>query len=178
MEAAAGCSSGVICIDLMTRFSSVRSPQSQPTECYSFQLCLLSRVDYAVRTVIVKKTDLEGVTDLHASAVCPYGCAPLWCLNCSTNFVEDSVRHRLVPVEYEHSGSKNRGSWRGTPNSDFLEDSSSRVLICFPKVGLCNLHPVCVSVYPPPICFEWRNQSLRNLICISWHLSPSQRRSS
>lgn len=90
MEAAAGFSSGEICIDLMTRFSSVRSPQSQPTECYSFELYLLSPVDYAVwvRNVIVK-TDLEGLTDLHTlspyitkSTVSLCGCAPPWHLNC------------------------------------------------------------------------------------------------
>lgn len=92
MEAAAGFSSGEICIDLMTRFSSVRSPQSQPTECYSFEVYLLSRVDYAVwvRNVFVKKTDLEGRTDLHAinsyitkkGTVSLCGCARPWHLNC------------------------------------------------------------------------------------------------
>jgi hypothetical protein len=35
-----------------------------------------------------------------------------------------------------------------------------------------------VSVPPSPLTFEWRNQSLWNLVCVSWHLSPSQRRTS
>jgi hypothetical protein len=42
-----------------------------------------------------------------------------------------------------------------------------------------SILPVCVSVYPPPqITFECLNQSLWNLVCISWQLSPSQRRTS
>jgi hypothetical protein len=33
-----------------------------------------------------------------------------------------------------------------------------------------------LSVTPPPqLTFECLNQSLGNLVCISWHLSPSQR---
>jgi hypothetical protein len=28
------------------------------------------------------------------------------------------------------------------------------------KVGLCDLHPVCVSVYPPVSTFEFLNQCL------------------
>jgi hypothetical protein len=47
-------------------------------------------------------------------------------------------------------------------------------LAYFSKVGLCDLHAVCVFVYPPMLTFECLNQSLWNLICISWHLSPSQ----
>jgi hypothetical protein len=44
------------------------------------------------------------------------------------------------------------------------------------KVGLCDLHVVCVSMNPPsPLTFECLNQSLWNVICISWHLSPFQR---
>jgi hypothetical protein len=37
------------------------------------------------------------------------------------------------------------------------------------SVCLCNLSPS---------TFEWLKQFLRNLICISWHLNPSQRRTS
>jgi hypothetical protein len=48
----------------------------------------------------------------------------------------------------------------------------------FLKVGLCELHPVCVSLYPHPITFKCLNQSLWNLVFISWQLSPSQRRTS
>jgi hypothetical protein len=41
------------------------------------------------------------------------------------------------------------------------------------KVGLCDLHAVCV---PPPLSIsECLNQSSWNSVCISWHLSPSQR---
>jgi hypothetical protein len=48
------------------------------------------------------------------------------------------------------------------------------------KVGLWNhlavCQCVCVTVcLSPPMKFECLNQSLRNLVCISWHLSPSQR---
>jgi hypothetical protein len=28
------------------------------------------------------------------------------------------------------------------------------------KVGLCDHHAACVSVYPHPLTFEWLNQSL------------------
>jgi hypothetical protein len=39
------------------------------------------------------------------------------------------------------------------------------------KVGLWDHLAVCVS---PRSTFEFLNQSLLNLVCISWHLSPSQ----
>jgi hypothetical protein len=45
------------------------------------------------------------------------------------------------------------------------------------KVGLCDHHAVCVSVYPIQT-LEFLNQASRNLVCILWHLSPSQRRDS
>jgi hypothetical protein len=48
----------------------------------------------------------------------------------------------------------------------------------FPKVGLNDLHPVCVCAYHFLINFECFNYSLWNLACISWQLSPSQRRTS
>jgi hypothetical protein len=39
--------------------------------------------------------------------------------------------------------------------------------------------PCCVSVNPlPPSTYECLNQSLRNLVCISWHLRPVQWRTS
>jgi hypothetical protein len=38
----------------------------------------------------------------------------------------------------------------------------------------CDLQAVCVAVYPPLLTFECLNQSLRNLVCVSWHLSPFQ----
>jgi hypothetical protein len=38
----------------------------------------------------------------------------------------------------------------------------------FPKVGLCDLHAVCVSVNPPLLSFECLNQSSGNLVCVSW----------
>jgi hypothetical protein len=44
------------------------------------------------------------------------------------------------------------------------------------KVGVCDLYAV--SVYPPLSSFEWQNQSLWNLVYVSWHLSPFQRRTS
>jgi hypothetical protein len=34
------------------------------------------------------------------------------------------------------------------------------LLAYFPKVGVCNLCPVCVYVYPRPETFKWLNQSL------------------
>jgi hypothetical protein len=47
---------------------------------------------------------------------------------------------------------------------------------CFDKIkaGLWDHLAVCVSLCPPSI-FECLNQSLWNLVRISWHLSPSQR---
>jgi hypothetical protein len=33
-----------------------------------------------------------------------------------------------------------------------------------------------VSLYPPLSTYEWLYQSLLNLVCILWHLTPSQRR--
>jgi hypothetical protein len=42
------------------------------------------------------------------------------------------------------------------------------------KVGLWYHHAVCI----PQLTFECLNQSLWNLVRISWHLSPSQRRTS
>jgi hypothetical protein len=49
------------------------------------------------------------------------------------------------------------------------------------KAGLCDLHVVCVSVNSPtpaPLTFEYLNQLLRNLVCITWQLDRSQRRTS
>jgi hypothetical protein len=43
------------------------------------------------------------------------------------------------------------------------------------RVGLCNLHAVCEF---PVSTFKAWNESSWNLVCISWHLSPSQRRTS
>jgi hypothetical protein len=40
------------------------------------------------------------------------------------------------------------------------------------KVFLCDLHVICVSSLS---MFQWLNQCLWNLVCVSWHLSPSQR---
>jgi hypothetical protein len=38
---------------------------------------------------------------------------------------------------------------------------------------------ICVSLYPPPpLTFECLNQPLLNFICMSWHLRPSQWRTS
>jgi hypothetical protein len=51
------------------------------------------------------------------------------------------------------------------------------LLAYFPKVGLCDPVSVCVSVYNPT-AFECLTQSLRNLVCVSWHFSPSQWRTS
>jgi hypothetical protein len=62
-------------------------------------------------------------------------------------------------------------------------------LACFPyfkkiKVGLWDYRAVCVcvcvslSVYPPPSTFERRYQSLWNLVCTLWHLSPSHQHTS
>jgi hypothetical protein len=51
-------------------------------------------------------------------------------------------------------------------------------LAYFPKVGLCDPQSVCVPVYPPLSTIECLNQSPLNLWCISWQLSPSQRRTS
>jgi hypothetical protein len=42
------------------------------------------------------------------------------------------------------------------------------------KVGLCDLHAVCVSVNPASVNFECLNQFLWNFVCILYHLSPSQ----
>jgi hypothetical protein len=44
------------------------------------------------------------------------------------------------------------------------------------KVDLWDRHAVClhVCVWPLPN-FEFLNQSLWNVVCISWHLSPSQK---
>jgi hypothetical protein len=47
------------------------------------------------------------------------------------------------------------------------------------KVGLCDLHPVCMSMCPRVSvsllsAFERLNQSLWNLACMSRHLDPSQ----
>jgi hypothetical protein len=36
----------------------------------------------------------------------------------------------------------------------------------------------CLWITPPVLTFECVNQSLWNLVCISWHLSPSRRRTS
>jgi hypothetical protein len=49
---------------------------------------------------------------------------------------------------------------------------------CFEKikVGLWDHLAVCVSVYAPVLTFECRNQSLWNLVRISWHQNLSQRR--
>jgi hypothetical protein len=48
------------------------------------------------------------------------------------------------------------------------------------KVGGCDHHAVCVSVYLciPLWTFECLDQSLWNFVCISWHLIPSPRRTS
>jgi hypothetical protein len=47
------------------------------------------------------------------------------------------------------------------------------------KVGLCDLLlSVCLWIPPPPLTFEWLKKSLWNLVCISWHPTPSQRRTS
>jgi hypothetical protein len=41
--------------------------------------------------------------------------------------------------------------------------------VYIPKVGLCNLHAICVSVNTPTLLtFESLNQSLRNLVRIAW----------
>jgi hypothetical protein len=32
---------------------------------------------------------------------------------------------------------------------------------------------LCLYVYPPLSTLEWLNQSLGNLLCVSWHLNPS-----
>jgi hypothetical protein len=45
------------------------------------------------------------------------------------------------------------------------------------KVGLCDNFSVCVSLNPR-IKFECLNQSLWNSVCISWHRSSSQWRTS
>jgi hypothetical protein len=42
------------------------------------------------------------------------------------------------------------------------------------KVELCDLHSVCVFVYSPVSAFECLNQSLWNLVCITWHLRHVQ----
>jgi hypothetical protein len=47
------------------------------------------------------------------------------------------------------------------------------------KQGLCDQHAVCVSVNTPThLNFECLSQSLRHLVCLSWQLRPSQRRTS
>jgi hypothetical protein len=43
------------------------------------------------------------------------------------------------------------------------------------KVCVCVYVSACVS---PLLTFEWLNKYLWNLVCISWHLTPSQRRNS
>jgi hypothetical protein len=53
------------------------------------------------------------------------------------------------------------------------------VLAYFPKVGFSEIHALCVSVYSrPPLNFDCLNQSLWNLVRISWYPSPSERRTS
>jgi hypothetical protein len=40
------------------------------------------------------------------------------------------------------------------------------------KIRLCDLHAVCLWIHPPPpLTFEFLNQSLWDLVFISWHLS-------
>jgi hypothetical protein len=97
-------------------------------------------------------------------------------LVCWTRYLSDDARG-FLPVRIIISGTcRNRetcdcsgiwGVWWFT----------IQFLAFFPKVGLCD-HAVCVSVNPPlpQLTFECLNQSLWNLVCISWHLSPSQRR--
>jgi hypothetical protein len=46
------------------------------------------------------------------------------------------------------------------------------------KVGVWYHLALYIRVTPPHINFEFQKQSLWNLVCISWHLSPSQRRTS
>jgi hypothetical protein len=47
------------------------------------------------------------------------------------------------------------------------------ILTHFPKVGLCDLHPVCVSVYPPFSTFEWLNftNPSHQSVCLYVYLS-------
>jgi hypothetical protein len=54
------------------------------------------------------------------------------------------------------------------------------LLAYFPKVGLCDLHIVCVCVYVylPLLTIEWLDQSSLNLAYVTWHLSPSRWRTS
>jgi hypothetical protein len=77
-----------------------------------------------------------------------------------------------------------QNTWHHIPEDNSLHvlcTSSHRIDLCdhslayFPyfekiKAGLCDLHE------SPPLTFDCLNQSLLNLVCISWHLSPSQRR--
>jgi hypothetical protein len=69
-------------------------------------------------------------------------------------------------------------------NSYFIDSKSRMYFILFyllasfsyfekMKIGLCDNHAV--SMYSPLLIYECLNQSLWNLVCISWHPSPSQR---
>jgi hypothetical protein len=51
-------------------------------------------------------------------------------------------------------------------------------LFCKKWANTITVLSVCVSAYPPLPTFELMNRSSWNLVCVSWHLTPSQRRSS
>jgi hypothetical protein len=84
----------------------------------------------------------------------------------------------LPPVTVYNFITVNRNNFILLLKASSIPGNESHFLSYFRNVVLCDLHLVCVSVYPSPINFECLNQSLWNVVRTSWHLSPSQHRTS
>jgi hypothetical protein len=100
-----------------------------------------------------------------------------------------STRRKSVPaplcspqIPHDQTRARTPGRRGGKPATNRLSYGVALYVFayfpCFDKikVGLCDLHAVCVSVYPHLSIFHWSNQSSWNLVYISWQLNPSRRR--